>query len=164
MLFKNVRVVSVDQTPEGIETAESFNRFFAHVNNWIETDKEDNPERYKPKTKPPLLEEELEEAIGKSLEEKGVAVQHQVKCQSGIADIVTPSAVYEVKRELDTSSVFSAIGQVLIYRQEINPQAKAFVVGYKHASKFRTKQVESMKKSALALGVEVLFWDDKELI
>jgi hypothetical protein len=140
-----------------VELTQSMHQFWGHVKEFADQQPAPNSP-----PKPPL-EEETELAIAQSLEVQGIPVQRQVPCPSGRADIVTPDAIYEVKRELDTSTVFSAIGQVLIYRQEINPQAKAYVVGYKHTGEFRAKQVTSLKVTAKSLGIEILFWDGKKL-
>jgi hypothetical protein len=140
-----------------LQATEGLNRIFQRVAAYDERSPQPSM------AKPALLEKDLELAIGKSLEAQGAIVQHQVRCPSGIADIVTSDAIYEIKRELEASTIFSAIGQVLIYRQEINPQAKAYIVGYRHTSQFRAEQVEFIKSTAKSLGVEVLFWDDEKL-
>jgi hypothetical protein len=89
--------------------------------------KSDRPKKPKRKT----LESELQSLIGEGLKNQGISVQYEVACDAGIADIVTPDAIYEIKLNLNPDMLFKAIGQVLIYREQINPSAKAFIVGYK---------------------------------
>lgn len=98
-------------------------------------------------------EKQIEMAFGKRLEEQGIPVQYQVRCAHGIADIVTPDAIYEIELYLDRHSLFTAIGQVLVYRASINPAARAVVVG--RAPKRGPLSIHM----AEALGVEVIVWD-----
>lgn len=53
--------------------------------------------------------------------------KRNVSCSAGIADIVTDWAVVEVKSNATRESFFTAIGQVLIYRQAIGPLKAAIV-------------------------------------
>lgn len=109
------------------------------------------PKREKTTTK----EKRLEKEFGKSLADQGISVQHQVKCEVGIADIVTPDAIYEVKASLSRSNIFRAASQVLLYRNCINPSAKAVIVGYPHDKE--PVNVEIANK----LGIEVVVCEDK---
>jgi prophage antirepressor-like protein len=99
-------------------------------------------------------EKKLEELFGTHLEAQGITVQYQVRCEVGIADIVTLNAIYELKAALSKSSLQQAVGQVLAYRACINPLAKAIVVGYPS----RNEPVDL--KFAEAVGVEVIVWTD----
>lgn len=108
-------------------------------------------------------ENKLEALVGLSLEEQGISVQYQVKCDAGIADIVTPDAIYEVKPDICYAhKMFEAIGQVVVYRQMINPSARAYVVGYPIRGGRTQKQLDAIQNAAKAVGVEVLFWDKPE--
>lgn len=100
-------------------------------------------------------EKRLELEFGKSLSGQGISVQYQVKCECGIADIVTPDAIYEVKASLSRGNIFRAASQVLLYRNCINPSAKAVIVGYPHDKE--PVNVEIANK----LGVEVVVCEDE---
>jgi hypothetical protein len=99
-------------------------------------------------------EKVIEKAFGKQLEGQGISVSYQVRCEHGIADIVTPDAIYEIKAYLDRESLFTAIGQVLSYRTCINPTARAVVVGQQPGWKPVHTQI------AQSVGVEVIIWND----
>lgn len=114
------------------------------------------------KKKPGRPEKKLEALIGKSLEDQGISVRYQVPCSAGIADIVTPDAIYEVKTDLYSNKLFEAIGQVLIYRQLINPSARVFVAGYAHKGGRFAGQTASIQEAAKALRIELLFWEQDE--
>lgn len=73
-------------------------------------------------------EKNLENEVLNHLRLQGIRVQVQVKCEAGIADIVTPIAIYELKHLLTRVELFKAVGQVLMYRQCINPDAQAIIV------------------------------------
>ncbi len=77
-------------------------------------------------------------------------------CSVGRADIVTPDAVYEIKEELSPRGLFFAIGQVLMYRQCLNPKARAVIIGR------RAGDIEPLITIANQLGVEVEFFHDEE--
>jgi hypothetical protein len=80
-----------------------------------------------------------------------MSVRTQVRCDSGIADVVTENEIYELKHKLDRTTFFQALGQVLLYRQSINPRARALVV-------CRTSIVPELHALANRMGVEVLLW------
>lgn len=125
---------------------------------WLEEDKIKHPEAKCYQSQPTtILEHDLELAVGTSLEAQGISVRYQVPCDAGIADIVTPDAIYEIKVTLDDNSLFRALGQISIYRQQINPQAKAYIVG--KPSLMEAKRKDAMISSAQALGVEIIFWE-----
>jgi hypothetical protein len=77
-------------------------------------------------------EPELRAIIVQALRTSGIAVEEQVICAAGVADIVTArrDAVIEVKLDLTRKQIQWAVGQVLLYRAAINPSARAIVVGY----------------------------------
>jgi hypothetical protein len=107
-----------------------------------------------PKEKVDKTEKRIEKAFAATLTNQGIPVQHQVKCKAGIADIVTPDAIYEVKAYLTRSSIQKGIAQVLAYRACIHPSAKVAVVGYA----YKKQPVDF--KFAQALGVDVIVWED----
>ncbi len=114
-----------------------------------------NPRPRAPKKK--ALENELQSLVGGNLEKQGIPIQYQVPCDAGIADIVTPKAIYEIKLSLNPDMLFKAIGQVLVYREQINPLVKAFIVGYK--GKHSSQQMKAIQETAKKLGVEIIFWE-----
>src|SRR4051794_9471737 len=77
-------------------------------------------------------EPELRAIIVQALRASGIAVEEQVICGAGMADIVTArrDAVIEIKLDLNRKAIQWAVGQVLLYRQAINPNARAIDVGY----------------------------------
>jgi len=109
------------------------------------------------KSKMPLnrheVEKRLERKFGKTLAEQGIFVQYQVRCKYGIADIVTPDAIYEVKASLSRSSMLRAIAQVLLYQKCINPSARVIIVG--HPCSTQPVDVEM----ANSLDIEVIIID-----
>ncbi len=70
---------------------------------------------------------------------------------AGIADIVTPSAIYEVKLWLTRDTLFEAIGQVLLYKQSIDPSRQAIIVGVNLG-------IESLIPTVNKIGIEVELW------
>lgn len=99
-------------------------------------------------------EPELRQLIAQALRASGIAVDEQVICGAGAADIVTVrrDAVIEVKLELTRKAIQWAVGQVLLYRQAINPTARAIVVGY------ATDETAALVAWAAAVGVEIVCW------
>ncbi len=73
-------------------------------------------------------EKQIQEAIEIKLSTQGISLLSR-GCQAGQADIVTSDTIYEVKHILTKTDVFRAIGQVLLYRECINPSANAVLVG-----------------------------------
>jgi len=100
----------------------------------------------------PGLEKEFEDSFCSKLEKEKINYQRQVKCVAGIADVVTDTHVYELKRHLTKSDIISAVGQVLLYRECIDPTAIAVIVGCEE------KNTQDMIKYVNALGVEVMLW------
>jgi hypothetical protein len=99
----------------------------------------------------------LRHAIAANLREQGAVVREQVATAAGIADIVTDSAVYEVKFFLSRLVIFEAIGQVLLYRQALNPSLRAIVVGFRDPR----SDIASLVPYAKQATVEVMFWGDE---
>jgi len=97
---------------------------------------------------------ELRAIIVQALCASGIAAQEQVVCAAGAADIVTArrDAVIEVKLDLTRKQIQWAVGQVLLYRAAINPQARAIIVGY------ATDETAGLVEWAAAVGVEVICW------
>lgn len=105
--------------------------------------------------KPIGAEKELEDEVCQLLSKTGQTPRRQVRLHSGIADIVTETAVYELKDRLTRASLFEAIGQVLVYRQEINPNLNAVIVARPG------ENVRPIISMAYELGIEVWEWNKK---
>jgi hypothetical protein len=95
-------------------------------------------------------------AIAAALAGQGECVREQVRTPAGIADIVTDTAVYEIKFFLSRLVFFEAIGQALIYRQASDPSLRAVVVGFRDPR----SDIADLVPHAQQLGVEVLFWGE----
>jgi hypothetical protein len=98
-----------------------------------------------------ILEEQIVEALIERLKNQGISAEPNVTCRAGIADIVTPSAIYEVKLWLTRDTLFEAIGQVLLYKQSIDLSRQAIIVGVNSG-------VESLIPIVKEIGIDVEFW------
>lgn len=106
----------------------------------------------------PKSELDIEKAFAKYLESAGIKVRRQVRCATGCADIVTGTTVYEVEMYLSRQKIFEAIGQVMLYREAINPDLEAAIVGMASG----TAHIQA-KKYAARFGVQIIIWNpDKE--
>jgi hypothetical protein len=108
-------------------------------------------------TPAPANETKIKNQLADRLRQEGRTVQTEVRCEAGVADIVTEEAVYEIKWEFNRSKLYEAIGQVLLYRQAIDPSLRAVVVGKKP----KATDWKAAIKHAKALGVEVVFWTEE---
>jgi DNA-binding Xre family transcriptional regulator len=102
-------------------------------------------------------EAELRAAVVKVLRDQGLGVGEQVVCDAGVADIVTIArdTIFEIKHRLTRAVLYQALGQILIYRHCINPDARAIIVGYP------TTETATLLPHLAALGVEVVCWRDR---
>jgi hypothetical protein len=98
-----------------------------------------------------ILEKQIVEALIERLKNQGISAEPNVICMAGIADIVTPSAIYEVKLWLTRDTLFEAIGQVLLYKQSIDPSRQAIIVGVNLG-------IESLIPTVNKIGIEVELW------
>lgn len=64
-----------------------------------------------------VMEREVQDALVEQLKSNGVPCECYKRCTVGVADVVTSSAVYEVKR--DWKYALEAIGQVLAYSKAL---------------------------------------------
>jgi DNA-binding Xre family transcriptional regulator len=97
-------------------------------------------------------EPELRAVVITRLQAHGIAVDTAVRCAAGTPDIVIAdgSVIYEVKHQLTRKALFMAVGQVLLYRQALNPDARAVIVGH------TTSETPALVPLIEALGVEVI--------
>ena len=98
-------------------------------------------------------ETEYERAFATYLRSKGETVKSQVVCEAGRADIVTETKVYELKSSLNREVFFRAVGQVLLYRQHINPQAEPVIVAAKVE-----RHLAYFTNVAQSLGITLMVW------
>jgi hypothetical protein len=105
-----------------------------------------------PRKAPRTLEKELVTALVEQFAQQGMLVDRAVPCAIGEADLVTRmrDIVYEVKVNLTRSSLFQAVGQVLLYRLCINPDARAVIIGHS------TNDTQALMPYIAALGIEVI--------
>jgi DNA-binding Xre family transcriptional regulator len=94
----------------------------------------------------------LRAAIAQTLRAHGLAVDEQVACAAGAADLVTArrDAIYEAKLFLNRKALQQAVGQLMLYRATINPEARMIVVGYP------TPETAALRPHIEALGIEVV--------
>ncbi|HEU5101436.1 MAG TPA: helix-turn-helix transcriptional regulator [Roseiflexaceae bacterium] len=98
----------------------------------------------------------LRAAIAQTLRAHGLAVDEQVACAAGAADLVTArrDAIYEAKLFLSRKALQQAVGQLMLYRASINPEARLIVVGYP------TPETTALRPHIEALGIEVVALGD----
>jgi DNA-binding Xre family transcriptional regulator len=94
----------------------------------------------------------LRAAIAQTLRAHGLAVDEQVACAAGAADLVTArrDAIYEAKLFLSRKALQQAVGQLMLYRASINPEARVIIVGYP------TSETATLRPHIEALGIEVV--------
>lgn len=100
------------------------------------------------------IEQEIEEALCLDLARSGVEAQRQVRLRCGVADVMTPDAIYEVKAALTRDSIVQAVGQLSIYRAEADDGHpwRLIVVGRE------TRETAALLPTLAKLGVEVELW------
>jgi hypothetical protein len=98
-------------------------------------------------------EAELERTLIDVFSGAGMIVRRQVPCLTGIADVVTDSTIFELKDALDRRSFQQAIGQLILYRQALNPMARTAIV-------CNSSSVPHLHDAARRIGVEVFIWSD----
>lgn len=99
-------------------------------------------------------ERDVVDALVTDLRRVGVPVVREVKCAAGVADVVTPDAVYEVELLLSRNVLFHALGQVLLYRAALDYTKRAVIVGLHDSS----SPITALLPYAQQLGVEVVFY------
>lgn len=102
----------------------------------------------------------LRTAISTWLQGQGIALASKKLCAAGEPDLLTSdhSVILEVKHQLHRKALYQALGQVLLYRQSINPAARAVIIGY------GTEDTPTLAPLIERLGVEVRCWDDRDLV
>jgi hypothetical protein len=101
-----------------------------------------------------LAESDLTQAFCEHLAAIGIDYQTEVHCGFGRADIVTPEAIYEVKFPISRTNFFHAVGQVVLYRAGINPDARAVILTVHPEGDDFQMFIDAAEKA----GVEVELW------
>ena len=99
-----------------------------------------------------LTEADIEGDVIARLRDAGLHARRQVRVPSGIADIVTATAVYEVKLWLTRDSLFRAIGQVTLYAAELGGDRQRVIIGQ------RTDETDVMGNSIRKSGITLDAW------
>lgn len=94
----------------------------------------------------------IENALYAKLALSGGGVARQVQLRNGIADIVTPTHLYEVKSCLTRKSVYKAVGQLLVYAQELSNRTLV-IIG-------RSGDGLALRAAVQRLGIEMKIWYD----
>lgn len=100
----------------------------------------------------------LVEALAAYLTARGERVVLDYLCAVGIADVVTENAVYVVKTWLTSSEFFKALGEVLLYRQAINPALRPVIVGFVSPGSY----IVELTEHARQIGVTVLLGNERD--
>lgn len=98
-----------------------------------------------------FAEAELEKAVVDLFSGAGSSVRRQVPCRFGRADVVTNNAIIELKDTLSRRSLYQAVGQLTLYRPQLNPSAKMVIVCLK-------SKVRPLHEWAGEAGIEVFEW------
>lgn len=98
----------------------------------------------------------LRAAVVAMIQAHGVSLASRVVCIAGEPDLVTADRelIIELKWRLTKKALCAAIGQLLLYRQAINPAARAVIIGYP------TPEALALLPLADEIGVEVVCWQD----
>lgn len=101
-------------------------------------------------------EQDMRTALIQLLQAQGLVLADRIVCHTGEPDIVIAdhSAIFEIKYRLTRKALHQALGQVLLYRQCLNPHARAIIIGYE------TPEIFSLLPYIKALNVEVVCWKD----
>ncbi len=73
-------------------------------------------------------ETDIEASLCAKLENDGLTVRRQVHTPAGVIDILTPTAIYEVKLSLGRDQVLKGIGQLIIYSSAF-PDRELVLIG-----------------------------------
>lgn len=100
------------------------------------------------------LERETEDAVYAALLGRGIDAKRQVWVASGVIDLLTPEAIYEVKTFLTRDSILQGLGQLFVYRTELDGGAarRLILLGRE------TRETAVLVPTLARLGVEVEVW------
>lgn len=112
------------------------------------------PEREGESVRQRRLERETEDALVEQLTAQGIAVMRQVHVATGVIDVLTPDAIYEVKSFLTRDCLFEGLGQLLVYQagRGEGPPLRLILFGRE------TKETAALVSVLAQLGVEVELW------
>lgn len=94
--------------------------------------------------------------LAEQLRRRGVNPRVQVRAGDRVADIVTDTAVYEVRAMLTADVLRDAIRQVQVARDALDPSLKMVIVG-RHPGADPVPALAEAK----AAGITVNFWTEK---
>jgi len=100
-------------------------------------------------------EAELERAVIEYFAGTGLLVWSQVDCGfAGFADVVTEDAIYELKDWITRRTFYQAVGQLMGYRNYLNPALRPFII-----CNGTSLSVKKLQKFETLHGVPVLVWE-----
>lgn len=86
-------------------------------------------------------EKQIQTRFAKTLD---VPYQEYVKTKYGIIDILTDYSIYEVKVDINNSTIHRPVGQVLLYSTELNNRAKVIVARSIRVSEYVRNAVNNL--------------------
>jgi len=101
-------------------------------------------------------EESLESAVISQLQAQGKDCLRQVQCAGGRIDILTDTAIYELKHEFGRDAVLKGIGQLLVYGLSFSQHRRYLIAAYGGTG-------YALREQASSLGVEIVGWDGGEV-
>jgi hypothetical protein len=106
------------------------------------------PEMFTPRKVREQIEAKLEAYCMELFSGCGMIARRQVRCEAGIADIVTDDTIYELKAFLNRRTLYQAIGQLQFYRPHLNSSARLAII-------CKSSSVRKLHPLARLAGVEV---------
>jgi hypothetical protein len=112
------------------------------------------PEKDGESVKARRMERETEDGIVAELTAAGAPVRRQVRTASGVIDLLTPDAIYEVKTFLTRDSIFQGLGQLTVYASDggAGARLRRVLVGRE------THETAALLPALERLEVEVWLW------
>ena len=105
-------------------------------------------------------EKDLEHEVYTYLTNIGKYPQTQFRCKYGIIDIITNDSIYEVKRNINISGLYTGIGQLILYGSDLNIHNLFLVVPL-------LKDNDMLREIAITVkqhNIVILQWDNNSLI
>ncbi len=99
-------------------------------------------------------EKRLERAVVEFFSGTGQLVRSQVNCGfAGVADVVTADTIYELKDRLSRKNYYQALGQLLGYRNYLDPFAgMAIICNETPLSRMKIEKLERLNGVAVLVG------------
>lgn len=109
-----------------------------------------------PDARQSLLEKDIENRLVAMYRLKGKTVEQQVRTAAGIIDVLTETAIFEIKLRLDRTSIVHAVGQLTLYAAVIDGNRRKIIVGQE------TPSTASMVSALNQAGIEIGYWDSAD--